>query len=106
MARIDEVLSGEKSWGAWCLDQLAHVGLGAAYALPIEGAALFLLDWSIPATLIAGAVIALFGGVLREIVHAAKTGKAHPLDRSVDALFHLPGAGVALGILLLIRVLT
>jgi hypothetical protein len=106
MARIDEVLSGEKSIWKWCLDQLAHVGLGTAYALPIEGAALFLLDWSIPATLIAGAVIALFGGVLREIVQAAKTGKAHPLDRSLDALFHLPGAAVAFGWVLLARALT
>jgi hypothetical protein len=105
MARIDKVLAGEASWGDWCLDQLGHVGLGTAYALPIEGAALFLLAWSIPATLISGAAIALFGGVLREIVQAAKTGKAHSLDRAVDALFHLPGAASALGILLLIRAL-
>jgi hypothetical protein len=106
MVRTDEVLAGEGSWGLWCLDQIGHIGLGSAYALPIEGAALFLLDWSIPATLLSGAVIALFGGVLREIVQAAKTGKAHPLDRSLDALFHLPGAAVALGWVLLARALT
>jgi hypothetical protein len=103
MARWDQVMSGEKSWGKWWLDQLGHTGLGTAYALPFEAMALLWFGAPILMTLMWGALVALFGGVVREVVGLIKTGKLHPIDRLFDALFHLPGAAVALGIVLLIR---
>jgi hypothetical protein len=103
MARLDQVLSGEKSWGKWWLDQLGHTGLGTAYALPFEWAAWTYIDAGVGIVLVIGSIVALFGGVVREIVGAIRTGKPHPLDRVFDALFHLPGAVVALGIVWLIR---
>jgi hypothetical protein len=98
MARIEECIAGTASWWRWALDQLGHAGLGTAYALPSTTLILTLTAWGIPVTMGVGAVAALSGGVIREVIHAAKTGKAHPLDRSVDALFHLLGAPLALGI--------
>jgi len=106
MARIDEVLAGEASWGAWWLDFAGHAGLGAAYALPFQAGALLWLDWSIPTALGIGLGAALFGGVIREVVQCVKSGKLHPLDRSIDALTHLVGAPVALGIVLIARALS
>lgn len=102
MARIDQVLSGEKSWGKYALDVFGHLGLGTAYALPFVAASLWLLHWAAPVALGLGAAAALFGGVVREVVQAAKTGKLHALDRALDALQHLLGAPVALLIVYLV----
>jgi hypothetical protein len=53
-----------------------------------------------------GLLFSGFGGVVREVVGFMRTGKPHPLDRVFDALFHLPGAAVALGILWGVRLFT
>ena len=103
MARLDEVLAGTATWGRWALDQAGHVGLGTAYALPAEATILFLTSWGIPGALLAGSLTALAGGTAREIVDGIQTGKAHPLDRAVDALFHLPGAAIALALVMAFR---
>jgi len=105
MARLDEVLAGEKSWGQYSVDVLGHVALGTAYALPVIASGIVWLDDPVPVVLGLGAVAALFGGVIREMVQAVKTGKLHLLDRSLDALQHLLGAPVALGIVLAVRAL-
>jgi hypothetical protein len=103
MARIDECMAGTASWWDWGLDQLGHAGLGAACAFPSTVLILAFTTWGVPMALIVGSAAALLGGVAREAVQAVKTEKAHPLDRAVDALFHLPGAPVALGLALLGR---
>jgi len=105
MARIEQVLAGEESWGKYWLDVLGHFGLGTAYALPIIGICLFLFppEWPLIYTLGFGAGASLFGGTLREIVQFWKSGKLHLLDRALDALQHLLGAPAALGIALLIQ---
>jgi len=104
MARLEKVLAGEATWGKWWLDQLGHTGLGTAYALPFEALTWIYFGAGIGMTLMWGFLIALFGGIVREVVGLIKTGKLHPLDRTFDALFHLPGALVALGILAIIRI--
>jgi hypothetical protein len=47
--------------------------------------------------------MALTGGVCREIAQYLGSGKAHFLDRSLDALHHILGAPVALGIAVLVH---
>lgn len=100
MARIDQVLAGEATWGRWALDQIAHIGLGTAYALLPVGMVVLDTSWSIPAALFLGFAAAGMGGIVREVVQTVATGKPHLLDRSLDALFHLPGGALALGIIL------
>jgi len=102
MARIDQVLSGEKSWGKWWLDQLGHFGLGTAYALPAVVLSVW-LDWGTTIALISGGAGALTGGVIREVLQYHKSQQLHFLDRFLDTLFHIPGAPAALGIVLLIQ---
>jgi hypothetical protein len=103
MARIEAVLAGEKSWGQYALDVLGHAGLGTAYALPFEAAAILWFGWAVPVALGLGAAAALVGGVLREIVQAVKSGKLHALDRALDALHHLLGGPIALLIVLILK---
>ena len=101
MARIDQVLAGEKSWGAYALDVLGHAALGTAYALPFVIVAFF-LGWGVGIQLAAGAVAALLGGVIREIVQHRKSHKLHLLDRALDAVHHLFGAPIALSLFYLV----
>ena len=103
MARIDQVLAGEKSWGAWWLDQLGHTGYGAGLALPVEAAALLWFGWAGDTTIALGAGAAFLGGIGREIYQGIKSGKLHPADRTLDALFFIPGSVVAFGLIQLVR---
>ena len=97
MARIEQVLAGEKTWGAWWLDQLGHTGLGAAYSLPA-----FILSivfgWPLWAQFALAAFTALFGGAIREMNQYEKTEKLHLRDRVLDTVFHLPGVAVSFGL--------
>jgi hypothetical protein len=110
VARIDKVRAGEATWSAWWLDQLGHAGLGAIYSTAWTALALYVLpliginlgDWVILAI---GAVLSLFGGILREVFQLAKSGKLHLEDRFYDAIFHIPGAIVP-AVWLLVRWLT
>jgi hypothetical protein len=104
MARIDEVRAGEATWGEWWLDQLGHAGLGAIYSSVGTALGLFVIGWGPWASLGLGLSFALFGGVVREIVQLAKSGKLHFEDRLYDALFHLPGAIVP-AVALIVRAL-
>jgi hypothetical protein len=97
MARIEQVLAGEKSWGKYALDVFGHLGLGTLYALPTTVAGVY-LGAAAPLILSVGVIIALVGGVCREIAQYMGSRKAHFLDRSLDALHHILGAPVAFGI--------
>jgi len=105
VARIEEVLAGEESWGKYWLDVLGHAGYGAGLALPIIGLCLFFLPskCSPVYALAFGAGAALLGGVLREVYQFVKSKKLHLLDRILDALAFPLGAPIALGIALLIQ---
>ncbi len=102
MARIDQVLSGEKSWGKYALDVLGHAGLGTAYALPVAALAVF-FSWGAAVAIVGGSIVALIGGAIREVIQYKKSGKLHLLDRVLDALHHVLGGPIAFGIMLLVR---
>ncbi len=100
MARIDQVLAGEKTWGAWWLDQLGHAGLGAAWSIPFIGAGLIWLGWGFWFSWGIGLVPALIGGAVRDFYFQWKKSgfdpdKLHPLDRSLDTAFHAFGPPIA-----------
>ena len=99
MARIGQVLAGEATWGAWWLDQLGHTGLGAAWAVFPTAASIW---WEIGEPIVVSSAAALLGGIGREIYQGVKSGKLHPLDRALDAVFHLPGAPIAYGLVQLV----
>lgn len=101
MARIEQVLAGEKTWGAYALDVLGHLGLGAAYSLPVIAAGVFWLQLGAWRSLAAGLIVALFGGAVRELVQGLKSGKWHPADRILDTLHHALGPPVSLGLVYL-----
>ena len=105
MARIDQVLAGEKSWGKYALDVLGHAGLGAAYSLPIVAFVVLRLDWDLVQAIWAGLVFALFGGIVREIVQYVGSGKLHIEDRVLDVLHHVLGPPIAWGLVKLFAVL-
>jgi len=104
VARIEKVISGEEPVWKYFVDILGHTGLGAAYALPTSLAGVY-LGCSPALILIVGCIMALLGGVAREVAQYMATGKPHPLDRALDALHHLLGAPVAWGIAVGIRAL-
>lgn len=94
MARIDQVLSGEKTWGQYALDVLGHAGLGVAYSLPV-------IFWTWPrwgtvVAIVAGLAVALLGGAIREFVQYKKSGKLHLFDRVLDVAHHALGVPIAL----------
>ncbi len=95
MARIEKVLAGEATWGAYALDVAGHTALGLLYALPFEVLVLW-FGWGIDWALGLGAVAALTGGVIREVLQYLKNRKLHLLDRSLDAAHHLLGSPIAL----------
>jgi hypothetical protein len=106
MARLDKVLAGEASWADWTVDQIGHAGLGTAYAIPPAVASA--IGWISPCWAIAiGSALALFGGTLREFLQWKKAEfepeKMHPVDRVVDALFHIPGGPIAVGLAFAVR---
>jgi hypothetical protein len=97
MARIDEVLAGEATWGKYALDVLGHTGLGAAYTL--AGALpTLLLGGGLGLAAGIGSGLSLAGGAVREILQASKTGKLHLFDRVLDTLHHLLGVPLGLGL--------
>ncbi len=103
MARIDQVLAGEKSWGKYALDVLGHTGLGAAYSVLPIAAMVFLLDAGFGLAMAVGQPCALAGGAAREVLQFQKSGKLHLADRLLDVAHHALGPPVAWGIVLLIR---
>jgi len=103
MTRIDEVRSGDATKWEYALDVLGHAGLGTAYALPFISMALFVFNWGILASIAFGIGIALFGGVVREVVQYSKSGKLHFEDRFWDAMHHILGGPIAFGIIMLVR---
>ena len=98
MARIEQVLAGEATWGEYGLDILGHAGLGAAYTWAISTAATVALGWGGGPAVVAGSVAAPFGGLVREVVQGIKSGKLHPLDRALDVAHHLLGIPIGLGL--------
>ena len=105
MARIDQVLAGEKAWLQYSLDVLGHAGLGAAYSLPIVAFVVLRLDWGFVRAMEVGLVFALFGGVVREIAQYAGSGKLHIEDRVLDVFHHVLGPPIAWGLVKLFAVL-
>lgn len=103
MARIDEVLRGEKPWWKFWLDVAGHAGLGCAYALPFMAAAIFWLSWGRLPAVALGLAVATVGGIAREAVQAVKSGKLHLFDRVLDVLGHPLGVLPAWAILELAR---
>ena len=105
MARIDQVLAGEKSWGAYSLDVVGHLGLGLAYSLPVVALA-NRLNWQGQILWLMGFAAAFTGGFIREWVQFEKTGyepaKLHLFDRSLDTVQHALGVPVAVLIVSLI----
>jgi hypothetical protein len=97
MARIDEVLTGEKTWSQYGLDVLGHAGLGAAYALPVAALGAW-RDWQLAIVAVAALAFALGGGALREWIQARSTGKLHLLDRALDTAHHALGVPIAMGL--------
>ena len=98
MARIDQVLSGEKSWGKYSLDILGHAGLGAAYSLCAFIPTLIGLDVTPGFTFAAAYSCAILGAVIREAIQYGDSGKLHLLDRSLDVAHHLLGPPIAYGL--------
>lgn len=105
MARIDQVLSGEKSWGSWWLDQLGHLGLGTAWAT-IPVVILYGFLDHLAAAFWVGSGAALSGGIGREIFQYLGNRKPNVRDRTLDALFHIPGGAVAVGLAALVKIFT
>ena len=101
MARIDEVLAGDATWGSYALDVVGHVALGMAYALPLEVLALK-LGWGAGWALLLGELIAVLGGTLRELAQGLRSRKWHLLDRVLDVLHHVLGPPIALGLAYLV----
>ena len=98
MARIKQVLAGEKSWGKYALDVLGHAGIGAgASVLPIAGA-VFGLDVGFGLAMAIGQPFAIGAGAFREWRQFEKTGKLHLLDRILDVMHHVLGPPIAWGI--------
>jgi len=97
VARIDQVLAGEKSWGKYALDVLGHaaIGLGASLPAVIPGV---LLGWPAWLTLLLGELLALTAGALRERAQYKKSGKLHLLDRVLDTAHHVLGPPIAFGL--------
>jgi hypothetical protein len=98
MARIDEVLAGEKTWGQYALDMLGHAGLGAAYSLVAIVPAVLFADFGFLLCMAVGEPLALLGGALREWVQSTKAKHPHPLDRVLDVLHHILGPPIAYGL--------
>lgn len=103
MARIDQVLSGEKSWGQYAGDVAGHMGLGAAWSVLPMAACIIGLDFGFGLSMAVGQPCALAGGVVRERVQHLDSGKDHPLDRSLDVLHHALGPPVAFGLIHLLK---
>ncbi len=105
MARIEQVLAGEKSWWKYALDVLGHAGLGAAFSvLPI--AAVVWFGWPFGLAIAVGLPFALGGGALREFLQWRKSGKLHLLDRVLDVAHHVLGPPIAWGLVHLVRLFT
>lgn len=106
MARIDEVLSGEKSWGKYALDVLGHTGLGVAYSLPFVAAGVVWLDWGFGLSMAVGEPVAVIGGALREWLQWRKADyepeKLNLLDRVLDTVHHVIGPPIAFGLVKLV----
>jgi hypothetical protein len=106
MARIEKVLAGDETWGAYALDVAGHAALGVLYSLPLEVLALW-FGWGYGWALGLGEIAAVAGGVIREVLQYLKNRKLHLLDRALDAAHHVLGPpialGLAFGILALIR---
>jgi hypothetical protein len=101
VARIEKVLAGDETWGAYALDVAGHAGLGTAYALPFVASCLY-FGTSTWLALVVGLVAALAGGVAREVVQYLGNRKLHLFDRVLDALHHLLGAPIALALVYLV----
>ncbi len=105
MARIDQVLAGEKSWGAYAVDVIGHTGLGLAYSLPVVAIA-NALNWSGSVLWFIGLAAALTGGFVREVTQFDKANyepaKLHLMDRTLDILHHALGVPLAVLIITLI----
>lgn len=109
MARIDQVLSGEKSWGAYLGDVAGHFGLGVAWSIFPIAAVVFAADAGFGISMAVGEPCAIAGGTWRERRQWKKTGhdpaKLHLLDRALDVLHHVLGPPAAWGIVIGIRAL-
>jgi hypothetical protein len=103
MARIEQVLAGEKSWGAYALDVLGHFGLGVAWSIGPIATVVFAADFGFGLAMAVGQPCALAGGTWREWRQYRKTGKLHLLDRVLDVLHHVLGPPVAWAIVIGIR---
>ena len=103
MARIEQVLAGEKSWGAYVGDIAGHLGLGAAWSIVPIAVVVFAFDFGFGLSMAVGQPCALAGGTWRECRQYRKTGKLHLLDRSLDVLHHVLGPPVAWAIVIGIR---
>jgi len=104
MARIEQVLSGEKTWGQYSLDILGHVGLGTAYAIVPVALYLFLNENAcVLCAIVGGTLIALIGGMIREYIQFLKTGKDHFNDRFWDSIHHIIGGPTSVGLALLVK---
>lgn len=108
MARWDQVMSGEKTWGQYSLDVLGHAALGIAYSiLPIAATVLW-LDWGFMEAMMVGQPLALGFGALREWLQWRSTGyepeKLHPTDRILDTLHHILGPPIAFGLVKLTEI--
>lgn len=101
MARIGQVLAGEKTWGRYAVDLLGHSALGAAFALPATIACV--LSGQIILALLLGSIMARLVGLVRERIQYLRTGKLHLDDRLLDIMHHELGAPIALGIVLVVR---
>lgn len=98
MARIEDVISGKVSKWKYALDVLGHAGIGAgASVLPIA-AAVFFLHVGFGISMAIGQPFAIGAGAFREWRQYKKTGKLHPLDRSLDIAHHVLGPPIAWGI--------
>ncbi len=95
MARIEQILAGEKSWGDYSIDVLGHTALGLAYSLPVVWLNWF-LGWGWGRGFWLGATAALIGGGVREWLQFRKSGKLHALDRSLDIAHHSLGVPLAI----------
>lgn len=105
MARIDQVLAGQKTWGQYALDVAGHAGLGGAYSLGPILLGLLVLDAGPWRLLAAGELFALIGGVLREVLQWRSSGRLHLVDRLLDVAQHLVGPPIVLGLVYLIKAL-
>jgi len=95
MARIDQVLSNEKSWGQYTVDIIGHAGLGAAFSIAPIAFVMLKLDWGFVDSMQIGVMFALFGGVVREVAQYAGSGKLHIEDRVLDVFHHVLGPPIA-----------